>query len=80
MSDEALEALLQDKRIIRHWGKIKSVRANAQAIYELCNEHDSVGQYLASVYVANRPIINPIEPFLKFTINSNFRSLEPVFK
>jgi 3-methyladenine DNA glycosylase Tag len=48
MSDEALEALLQDKRIIRHWGKIKSVRANAQAIYELCNEHDSVGQYLAS--------------------------------
>lgn len=48
MSDEALEALLQDKRIIRHWGKIKSVRANAQAIYELCNEHESVGNYLAT--------------------------------
>jgi len=48
MSDEALEALLQDKRIIRHWGKIKSVRANAQAIYELCNEHESVGNYLVT--------------------------------
>ena len=32
MSDEALEALLADRRLIRHWGKLKSVRANAAAI------------------------------------------------
>lgn len=48
MSDEALEKLLQDKRIIRHWGKIKSVRANAQAINDLHNEYKSVGEYLAN--------------------------------
>src|SRR5208282_2799100 len=28
MSDEALEALLGDSRLIRHWGKLKSVRDN----------------------------------------------------
>src|SRR3954454_21769486 len=34
MSDEATEALLADNRIIRHWGKLKSVRANAAAMIE----------------------------------------------
>ena len=29
MPDEELEALLGDQRLIRHWGKLKSVRANA---------------------------------------------------
>lgn len=47
MSDDDLEKLLQDKRIIRHWGKIKSVRANAQAIYELKQDYKNVGQYIA---------------------------------
>ena len=31
MSDEAVEALLGDARLIRHWGKLKSVRDNAAA-------------------------------------------------
>ena len=47
MSDEDLEKLMDDRRIIRHWGKIKSVRANAGAIYELQNEYTGVGSYLA---------------------------------
>ncbi len=47
MSDEDLESLLQDKRIIRHWGKIKSVRANAQAIDDLTENHKSIGFYIA---------------------------------
>lgn len=47
MSDEGLEKLMQDKRIIRHWGKIKSVRANAQAISDLSSEYSGFGQYLA---------------------------------
>ena len=47
MSDEDLEQLLADKRIIRHWGKIKSVRSNAQAIAELGETHKTVGEYLA---------------------------------
>lgn len=48
MSDEALQALLNDQRIIRHWGKIKSVRANAAAIHELSESHTSFGHYLAA--------------------------------
>ncbi len=47
MSDDDLQDLLKDKRIIRHWGKIKSVRANAQSIYELRQDNNNIGQYIA---------------------------------
>jgi 3-methyladenine DNA glycosylase Tag len=47
MSDEEMEALLQDRRLIRHWGKLKSVRANAAAIVKLAAEKGGVGAYLA---------------------------------
>ncbi len=47
MSDEALEALMKDARIIRHWGKIKSVRENAAAMCRLIEQHGSFGAYIA---------------------------------
>lgn len=47
MSDEAMEALMADSRLIRHWSKIKSVRANAAAVSEIAKEHGSFGGYLA---------------------------------
>ena len=47
MSDEAMEKLMQDTRIIRHWGKLKSVRANAQSMSDLLNEYEGFGHYLA---------------------------------
>jgi len=47
LSDEALEKLMQEKRIVRHWGKIQSVRHNAQVIHELNEEHGSFVSYLA---------------------------------
>src|SRR5580693_7563142 len=47
MSDEALEALLGDRRLIRHWGKLKSVRDNAAAMIEVAAEHGSFGAWLA---------------------------------
>ncbi len=47
MSDEALENTLQDRRIIRHWGKIKSIRHNALMVIELAREWGSFGQFLA---------------------------------
>jgi len=47
MSDEALEALLGDRRLIRHWGKLKSVRDNAAAMIEVAEEHGSFGAWLA---------------------------------
>src|SRR6266481_4216128 len=47
MSDEALEALLADRRLIRHWGKLKSVRDNAAAMIAVAEEHGSFGAWLA---------------------------------
>src|SRR5207237_10478034 len=47
MSDEAMEALLGDARLIRHWGKLKSVRDNAAAMIALAEEHKSFGAWLA---------------------------------
>lgn len=38
MNDEALEGLMKETRIIRHWGKIKSVRANAAAMIDITEE------------------------------------------
>ena len=48
MSDEALEALLGDRRLIRHWGKLKSVRDNAAVIIVVAEEHGSFGDWLAA--------------------------------
>jgi 3-methyladenine DNA glycosylase Tag len=47
MSDEAMEKLLEDGRLIRHWGKLKSVRDNAAAMLTLAQERGSFGAYLA---------------------------------
>ena len=47
MSDEALEGLLGNARLIRHWGKLKSVRDNAAAMLALAQEHKSFGAWLA---------------------------------
>ena len=47
MGDDELEALLQDQRLIRHWGKLKSVRANAAAMVEVAEQKGSMGAYLA---------------------------------
>lgn len=47
MSDERLERTMQDTRIIRHWGKIKSIRTNAAMILELGAEKGGFGNFLA---------------------------------
>jgi len=47
MSDEALEAMLADRRLIRHWGKLKAVRNNAAAMIAVAEEHRSFGAWLA---------------------------------
>jgi 3-methyladenine DNA glycosylase Tag len=47
MSDEALEALLGNSRLIRHWGKLKSIRDYAAAMLEIGGEHGGFGAWLA---------------------------------
>jgi 3-methyladenine DNA glycosylase Tag len=48
MSDEAIEALMKDERLIRHFGKLRAVHANAAAFCALAAEKGSFGRYLAS--------------------------------
>jgi 3-methyladenine DNA glycosylase Tag len=47
MNDEETEALMNDRRLIRHWGKIKSVRSNAAAMQAVADEHGGFGAWLA---------------------------------
>ena len=47
MSAEHIERLMQDTRIIRHLGKLKSVPRNAQMLLDVRQEHGSFGEFLA---------------------------------
>jgi 3-methyladenine DNA glycosylase Tag len=46
--DEDIEAMLGDRRLVRHLGKLRAVRANAVAILEVARERgDSFGAWVA---------------------------------
>jgi len=47
MSDDQLEGLMQNDKIIRHWGKIKSTRLNAYMVTEYIEKHGSFAQFVA---------------------------------
>jgi 3-methyladenine DNA glycosylase Tag len=47
MSDEAIEALMKDAKLIRHLGKLQAVHANGAAVVALAKEKGGVGAYLA---------------------------------
>ncbi len=47
LSDEELEALSMDERIIRNARKIQAVRSNAAFVLEIREKHGSFGNYLA---------------------------------
>ncbi|MEH6473155.1 MAG: DNA-3-methyladenine glycosylase I [Halopseudomonas sp.] len=47
MNDEQLESKMHNKALIRHWGKIKSIRVNAMLVNELSQSHGSFGQFIA---------------------------------
>jgi 3-methyladenine DNA glycosylase Tag len=53
--DEDLEALMNERRIIRHWGKIKATRANAAALCEIKDEYGGFGNWLAD-WPADDPV------------------------
>jgi len=48
MSEEAVEKLMGDARLIRHLGKLKSVQENAAAMCDIAEEHGSFAAWLAS--------------------------------
>ncbi len=47
MSEEAVEKLMGDARLIRHLGKLRSVPANAAAMCDIATEHGSFAEWLA---------------------------------
>ena len=48
MSDEDLERLMSDRRLIRHGGKIQAVHKNAAVFCDLAEEKGGFGAYLAA--------------------------------
>lgn len=48
LSDEDLEKYMQDERVIRHWGKIKAIRHNAQTLYDFQKQGVNFGEYLVN--------------------------------
>jgi len=53
MGGEHLERLMQDTRIIRHLGKLRSVPINAQMILDVGREHGSFGAFISEWPVEN---------------------------
>jgi len=47
LSDDDLDVLMKDERIIRHWRKLKAIRTNAQYIVDLESEHGTAANYFA---------------------------------
>ncbi len=47
MPEPDVEALMSDRRLIRHWPKLSSVPVNARAMSEIVREAGSFGQWLA---------------------------------
>jgi 3-methyladenine DNA glycosylase Tag len=48
MSDDDLELLVRDERVIRHWKKLKAIRSNAAYVVDLAAEHGSAAKYFAN--------------------------------
>ena len=46
-SDDDLDVLVKDARVIRQWRKLKAIRANAQYVVDLAAEHGTAGRYFA---------------------------------
>jgi len=46
-SDELLDKAMQNKKLIRHWGKIKSIRQNALMVREASRINSGFGRFLA---------------------------------
>ena len=47
LSDDDLDTLVSDARVIRHWRKLKAIRENAQYLVELAGEHGSAAKFFA---------------------------------
>ncbi len=70
MSDEQLETLLQNEKIIRNRLKIYSARQNAQVFLKIQQEYGSFDRYLWN-FVAGNPIVNHRKLFTDVPVTTN---------
>jgi 3-methyladenine DNA glycosylase Tag len=47
LPDEKWEAYTQDKRVVRHWARIKAVKENLAFVYDISRQHGGFGHWLA---------------------------------
>ncbi len=47
IDDARFEVLMQNKGLIRHWGKMKTIPVNAQMVADVGKEHGSFGAFVA---------------------------------
>ena len=48
-SDDDLDVLVKDPRVIRQWKKLKAIRSNAHYLVELADEHGTAARFFAGV-------------------------------
>lgn len=48
LSDDFVEGCMQNQALIRHLGKLRSIRGNAQMVRSVAQEHGSFGQFIAA--------------------------------
>ncbi len=48
IDDARFEHLMQDERLIRHWGKMKTIPLNAQMVADVSVKHGSFGAFIAA--------------------------------
>lgn len=46
MPDDMLDARMQDTRLIRHYGKMRAIRHNAQLVLDIASEHRGFGRFI----------------------------------
>lgn len=47
LPDEKWEDYTQDKRVVRHWGRIRAVKENLAFVYDISRQHGGFGHWLA---------------------------------
>ncbi|MFG1497194.1 DNA-3-methyladenine glycosylase I [Saccharospirillum sp. HFRX-1] len=47
IDDDRFEQLMQDERLIRHWGKMKTIPVNALLVQQRSKQHDGFGRFIA---------------------------------
>lgn len=47
IGDDRFEQLMQDERLIRHWGKLKTIPVNALMVQQRSQQHGGFGRFIA---------------------------------